>query len=201
MKAPAPRWEWRIFDKDLSFLEKPPHFSKPDSVQKSSEIYFVSKTCGDNIKIRHNTLDIKRLLNVNEHGFEQWTPILKEVFPLSKKTIDVLWNILSVSAEMPETIPLSLNNFLNTLKKDADIALVTVEKERQRYTINGCMAEYSRIMLNGILYETISLEHIDDRHLFHILQSLEWEFLPNMNYIDFLKLFLTEHDKSGEKQL
>ncbi|HBY18101.1 MAG TPA: hypothetical protein DEH00_02905 [Candidatus Marinimicrobia bacterium] len=194
------RWEWRIFDKDLSALEKPPAFHVPEPVQESTEIYLVSKTCEDNIKIRYNFLDIKRLLQINKYGFEQWIPILKEVFPLSKETTDILWKGLSVSVEMPATFPLSMNHFLNTLKKDAHIAHITVEKERYRYTIDGCMGEYSQIRVNGSRYETIALEHPDDNHLYYTLQSLGWGSHLNMNYIYFLKSILDKHDKSGEDQ-
>jgi exopolyphosphatase/guanosine-5'-triphosphate,3'-diphosphate pyrophosphatase len=194
------RWEWRIFDKDLSFLEKPPAFHEPESVQKSTDMYFVSQASENNIKIRHHTLDIKRLLQTNKHGFEQWTPILKELFPLSKETTDAVWKGLSVSVEAPSTFPLSLNHFLNTLKKDTHIASITVEKERNRYMIDGCMGEYSRICVNGSHYETIALEHYDDNHLYRTLQSLGWESKLNMNYIYFLKSIWDEHDKTGENQ-
>ncbi|MGC9513872.1 MAG: hypothetical protein ACP5D8_09620 [Fidelibacterota bacterium] len=195
------RWEWRVFDKDLSSLEKPPAFHEPESVQKSTDMYFVSRASEDNIKIRHHTLDIKRLLQTNKHGFEQWTPILKEVFPISKETTDAVWKGLSVSFEAPATFPLSLNHFLNTLKKDAHIASITVEKERNRYTIDGCMGEYSQIWVNGSRYETIALENPDDNHLYLTLQSLGWESRSNMNYIYFLKSILDKHNKSGEDPL
>ncbi len=190
------RWEWRIFDRDLSGPAQIFNNKHHETVQKSKEIYIVSKSCTDNIKIRNNTLDIKRLLSVNKTQFEQWSPILKVLFPLKSQDVAFLCNILSIPLNSVMPYSATVNGLIQYLNSIPSIECIQVEKNRYRYIINSCMAEYSQVIFNGTPYETIALEHTDEKRLHETYRELGWVNLPNINYLSALKRFL-ENAESG----
>ncbi len=194
IKGIQPRWEWRIFGKDLKSTARILAACTPENIQFSSETYLLSGECTDNIKIRNNTLDIKRLIAVNNQGFEQWTPILKASFPLEKETVISLFQILSIPLKSLISVPLSLTDFSDLLSVYDQIVPVRVKKRRRRYTIHSCIAEYSEVFFNKTRYETIALEHTEVGCLEKALGELGWEGITNKNYLSALKDYIRESE-------
>ncbi len=73
-----PRWEWRTFGDHFGPAEEA--FAKLTStgMQESDELYLLSAEHPDiNVKVRFNLLDIKKLVEVDPDGLEQWRPIIQ----------------------------------------------------------------------------------------------------------------------------
>ncbi|MDD3807573.1 MAG: hypothetical protein PHE86_06020 [Candidatus Marinimicrobia bacterium] len=187
MNQLTPRWEWRIFAKDLSSITKSLTDFPSITFQKSHEIYLISEQCTKNIKIRHNMLDIKKLLAVNKCGFEQWIPSLKAPFPLQEDVLASLFQALSIPHQPKKASQLSMSDLLERIKSYDHITLIFIEKARKRFVLYDCFAEYSHIVCNGSPCETIALEHEDDNLLYQSLQKMGWDSLKNKNYLSFLK--------------
>ena len=116
-----PRFEFRTFGQDFS--EAAYRMSRlsvpvPEEVweRQSAEIYILSRTNDiNNTKIRDGKMDIKALLKEVD-GFEQWKPMIKSDFPISKATlIDDVFPVFQVV--MPELGQgkYSLDEFLGLL--------------------------------------------------------------------------------------
>ena len=95
--APAPtvpRWEWRRFG------VTPERFAElePESVQESDELYLLSPVSDASVKVRDELMDVKQLQHVDEHGLEQWLPVLKAPFPLTAEDVSTVLSALNVQA-------------------------------------------------------------------------------------------------------
>ena len=101
----VPRWEWRQFGDIQARLEE----TGPERVQESDELYLLSPVSDASVKVRDGLMDVKRLQRVDEHGLEQWLPVLKAPFPLTPDGVSVVARALEMPA--PETAKLSLSAY------------------------------------------------------------------------------------------
>ena len=96
----APRWEWRTFGTSLVAKERV--FATPEAVQESDEVYLLSEAGTDeaagtqSAKIRDGLIDIKTLREVDARGLEQWTPTMKEPFPLAADDVRRVFAALQI---------------------------------------------------------------------------------------------------------
>ena len=88
----TPRWEWRCFGAGFGEAEAALGALTPEQVVESDEVYLVSAEGHDVVKVRDELMDIKRLLQVDDDGLEQWTPHMKAHFPLSPADAPVRWS-------------------------------------------------------------------------------------------------------------
>src|ERR1700760_939085 len=78
----VPRWEWRTFQAPFGEAEHVLAGLTPDREEYSDERYLLSLNSDASIKVRDQLVDVKRRLAVDEHGLEQWLPVLKSAWPL-----------------------------------------------------------------------------------------------------------------------
>src|SRR5689334_1575531 len=90
--AIVPRWEWRTFGERFGAAEDRFAAVEAEGIQESKELYFLSVGSGDTAKVRGGLMDVKHLEQVDEHGLEQWLPVLKVGFPLAA---DVVRSVLT----------------------------------------------------------------------------------------------------------
>ena len=57
--------------------------------QVSDEMYVLGLRSEASVKVRDGVMDVKRLEQVDDHGLEQWRPVMKAAFPLARA--DVVW--------------------------------------------------------------------------------------------------------------
>ncbi|MCF1708267.1 hypothetical protein L0V05_05475 [Tabrizicola sp. J26] len=182
MTGQPSRWEWRSFgdrfdeaDRKLATLAKSP-------VHVSDEIYIWSEA-GGNVKIRDELLDIKVLRQVDAHGLEQWSPVLKATFPLDASALDVLSAALGPRVTLPEQDRLSLDGLLSVLQSQTGkVRVVSVHKRRVRYSVEGCMAELSDVVADGRSTRTIAVESTDADA---VLRGVAWLGLAGYENISY----------------
>ena len=128
------RWEWRAFGDAVADAGRRLAAVEPDAVQESDEVYVLSDRGGDTVKVRDHKLDVKQLVQVDEHGLEQWTPALKAELPVP--AADVAEALAGAHAPAPE-----LERETYTLEQlrdevvgpSPDLISVDVHKLRRRY--------------------------------------------------------------------
>ena len=87
MNAQAPcRWEWRMFAPSLADLQSKIGTAANVPASESTEIYLLGTRNDLNIKVRNDTLELKRLDQTDENGLELWRPEGKERFPVSTES-------------------------------------------------------------------------------------------------------------------
>jgi hypothetical protein len=189
METTNPRFEFRIFANKLSFTEQlfQQYASKP-VIRESSEIYIVSsKTNTHNTKIRYDLLDIKRLLKT-EKGFEQWSPVLKASFPLSKEIINELFFVFNTRPPQILKSEYSLAEFIaDIIQPHPDLYSVNVTKKRWGYMINNCISELAEVQIDNKFIKTAAIESTEISDILKTIKMLQMDQYKNTNYLVAIK--------------
>jgi len=177
------RWEWRAFGDAVADAARRLAVVEPDAVQESDEVYVLSDRGGPTVKVRDHKLDVKRLIDVDEHGLEQWTPALKVELPVP--AADVLEALEGADASAPE-----LGRETYTLEQlrdevvgpSPDLISADVHKSRRRYTIEGASTELTHVQADGRETQTVAVESEDPARVLAALHELGLSSLPNVSY-------------------
>lgn len=177
-----PRWEWRTFGSRLgnpaAVFGKVP----PTGTHESDEVYFLTAS-GANVKVRDDLIDIKVLRDVNDTGLEQWVPVMKAGFPVGAMQLAEIFGALGLFTPALEREAYSLARFLEDLvEPNPEIQSVKVQKLRVRYSIDGCMAEFADVVVNGRTTQTIAVESDDPGAVAATVRSLGFGDYLNTSY-------------------
>lgn len=184
----VPRWEWRTFGD--SFGNEDDRFAAlpPGGVQESDEIYFLSPTGDQNVKVRDRLMDIKALEKVNPDGLEQWKPVMKASFPLAAAEVEKVFRTLGVAPPALARADYSLEQFVKELAEPGHgLRVVEVHKKRTRYKIDGCMSEMTEVTADGRQTRTVAIESEDPARVIATVRKLGLDVFENINYPRGLK--------------
>jgi len=193
METTDPRFEFRAFDDDFGLSEQllQKHASEP-VIRESSEIYIISsKTNTHNTKIRYRLLDIKRLLKT-EKGLEQWSPVLKASFSLSKEIItEEIFKAFNTNPLNVNKAEYSLPEFITEIiQPHPDLTLVQVKKKRWGYIINNCLCELAEVYIDKSFLKTVAIESTEIAAILETKRMLQMDRYENLNYLAAIKLVL-----------
>jgi exopolyphosphatase/guanosine-5'-triphosphate,3'-diphosphate pyrophosphatase len=173
--APAtivPRWEWRRFAD--SFGEAEERLGGTERIQESDELYLLSPVEDASVKVRDDLMDVKRLQHVDEHGLEQWLPVLKAPLPLAADDVSTV-----VSALGPPKALEQSTHGLDELVELTAVRVAEVHKVRRRYDVGGCAAELTDIRVGADETRTIAVESEDPARVVDVVSSLGLKLEPN----------------------
>jgi len=188
MENIIPRWEWRTFGD--SFGDADARFAalEPGGVQESDEVYFLSPTGDQNVKVRFDLMDIKVLEQVNPDGLEQWKPVMKGTFPLPAAEVKKVFEALGVVPPPITRAEYTQDQFVNELAEPGQrLRVVQVHKKRTRYKIDGCTSEMTDVIADGKKTRTVALELEDPARVIATVRKLGLDKFPNINYPRGLK--------------
>ncbi len=188
-----PRFEFRSFARNFeeeAYLMSRFSAPVPEKVweRESEEIYIVSKTNDvNNTKIRDGKMDIKTFVQ-EKQGLEQWNPLMKGEFPMSKKML-VEEVFPAFKVEMPELNKevYSLDEFLEIIKQHQDLQAVHVDKHRFGYMVNNTICEFAQVFINGAMIETINSESTEIDDVLKTIKDIHAEDYENINYLQAIK--------------
>ncbi len=196
-----PRFEFRSFGQDFKEASKKMQELSapvPDKVKErqSDEIYIVSKTNDiNNTKIRNGKMDIKTFVQTVD-GLEQWNPLMKAKFPISKKTL-VKEVFPAFNVEMPtlDKKEYTLKEFLQMIKKHPDLQAVKVHKHRFGYMVNDTICEVANVLINGAKVISINSESTELEDIKKTLSDIGLIGVENINYLQVIKRVIGMIDK------
>jgi len=185
-----PRYEFRTFAQNFGIVEEKMRQLAPcEKIRESSEIYIMSKGNNlNNTKVRDDLMDIKILVN-EEKGLEQWNPLMKGSFPMKTSMIrDEVFPAFGVPIPEFEHQEYTLEQFLTTIvNPHTGLTAVHVFKRRFAFTINGCIAEWGEIYINGARIKTVNVESVDVEAILKAKKMLALEPYENVNYLLAIK--------------
>ena len=188
-----PRFEFRTFGQNfdesaklMARLSGP--VPKKVWERESDEIYILSKTNDiNNTKVRDGKMDIKTYVQTVD-GLEQWNPLMKGEFPISKK---VLENDVfpAFQVEMPELTQdtYTLEEFLAMIDAHSDLQGVKVHKQRFGYMVNDTICETGNVLINGAKVVTINSESTELEDIKKTMVDCKLENFENLNYLQVIK--------------
>jgi exopolyphosphatase/guanosine-5'-triphosphate,3'-diphosphate pyrophosphatase len=188
MENIIPRWEWRTFGE--TFGESDDRFAalEPGGGQESDELYLLSPSTDENVKIRDLLMDIKTLEQVNPDGLEQWKPVMKGAFPLPAAEVKNVFNALGVAPPPLERADYTLEQFVTELVDPGQrLRVVKVHKRRTRYKIDGCMSEITEVVADGRKIRTVAIESEDPAHVIATVRKFRLDRFQNVSYPRGLK--------------
>jgi exopolyphosphatase/guanosine-5'-triphosphate,3'-diphosphate pyrophosphatase len=187
MAAIVPRWEWRSFGTDLGAADAAFAALAVEKVQESDEIYLLSPVTDANVKIRAELMDIKTLERTDHDGLEQWRPVMKAGFPLGPAEVAAVCAALGVSVPSSRDAN-SLDPLLAELGAPGrGVRAVQVHKRRLRSTVNGCMAETTEVVVDGVPVRTVAIESEDAGRVIEAVRQMGLSGFANISYPRGLK--------------
>jgi exopolyphosphatase/guanosine-5'-triphosphate,3'-diphosphate pyrophosphatase len=188
MEHIVPRWEWRTFGQEFGAAEPRLAALATENVQTSEEVYLLPAGSDANVKVRDGLLDIKLLERVDSDGLEQWHPVLKQPFPLAASDVARIRAALGLPAKPSSAPAPSLESLLGSLAApDQPVRVVNVKKTRARYHVQGCTAELTDVIADGLKVRTVAIEDPDPAKVIGAVRSLGLERYPNTSYPRGLK--------------
>ena len=178
--AIVPRWEWRVFGRDLPLARGRLRGALSGPERRSRESYLLSPESPHNVKIRDGALEVKRLVEVHPSGLERWRPTLRALFPLDPHLLSEVWDALRIP---PPQSPIPLNDesgFLDALPQE--LRVVHLEKRRRPLILRGCPGEWVMLTVAQLQRQSLALEHPDPELLLETLRRFHLDPVANTNY-------------------
>ena len=188
-----PRFEFRSFGQNFdNAAKRMARFSVPipEKVWErySDEIYILSRTNDiNNTKVRDGLMDIKTFVQ-NVDGLEQWNPLMKAEFPISKKILEEEV-FPAFMVEMPKLTKETylFIEFLDMIEKHPDLQAVKVHKQRFGYMVNNTICEYGECLFNGARVVTINSESTEVEDIKKTIRDIGLAGVENINYLQAIK--------------
>ena len=198
-----PRFEFRTFGQNFEEARKKMaklSVSVPDKVKErhSDEIYILSRTNDiNNTKIRDGKIDIKTYVKTVD-GLEQWNPLMKGEFPISKSTLEndvfpafKVENLPELSKDQ-----YSFEEFIAIIKEHKDLQAVNVHKHRFGFMVNDTICEFANVLVNGAKIVSINSESTELDDIKKTLKDTGLTEFENLNYLQAIKRVIGMIDKS-----
>lgn len=187
----TPRAEFRVFGKDIIENVKERMWECKATLYKArimpTETYILSKKTNEaNVKVRDGLLDIKTKVGQTEEGYEIFQPRGKFQFPVKKEELQTILKNLQVEVALTKE-ECSFDEFCQMVKDHNDLTLVTVEKKRYGFSVNGVICEYAYVWFNGALIETACCESEDYASMKTAVEALGLSSMENTNYLKAAK--------------
>ena len=187
MNTIIPRWEWRTFGTAFGAADAKFAALATEKIQESDEIYLLSPLTDANVKIRAELMDLKTLEQVSAAGLEQWRPVMKASFPLGQADVGTVCTALGVPPPAGREA-FSLDQLLTELGAPGrGVRTVNVHKRRLRYTINGCTAEMTEVVVDGTPVRTVAIESEDAGRVVEAVRQMDLSGFANVSYPRGLK--------------
>ena len=196
-----PRFEFRSFGQNFNEATKimaEMSAPVPEKVKErhSDEIYIVSKTNDiNNTKIRNGKMDIKTFVQTVD-GLEQWNPLMKAEFPISKEILEGdVFPAFQVKMPILKKDKYTLEEFLQMITDNPNLQAVKVHKHRFGYMVNNTICEVANVLINGAKVVTINSESTEVEDIKKTLEDTGLQGVENINYLQVIKRVIGMIDK------
>ena len=194
----APRWEWRTFGAGLPEIEAKLGPTTRIAPRRSDEIYLLSSATPHSAKIRDGALEVKRLLQVDSSGLEQWTLAFKERFPLSAPMLRSAFAALDLRPIATRRDVYDFEEFLSEVgSNDEPMRAVEVKKTRHQFMYRDCVAEFDRVHIGPVARESFCIESEDPSKIIAAVRELGLDPHANINFPKGIERALALSTRAG----
>ena len=129
-------------------------------------------------------------------GLEQWNPLMKGEFPISKEVLEKeVFPAFMVKAPVMRKKTYTYNEFMKMVKANPDLAAVRVHKRRFGYMVNDTICEFGEVLINGAKVVTINSESTEIEDIKKTIKDCHLEGVENINYLQAIKRVIGMSDK------
>ena len=168
--------------------------------RQSDEIYILSNANNNSsVKIRAGKIDIKQYVN-SVNGYEQWEPILKEVFPInSTQLIETIFPAFNIKPSTLNKKSYTYEEFIELVNTYPELLAVNVRKQRFAYFVNNTICEVANVLINGAEILTMSSESTEIDDITKTIEAVGLQGMENVNYLQALKRIVGMVNKPFKK--
>jgi hypothetical protein len=127
-------------------------------------------------------LEVKRLLQVDSNGLEQWSPAFKARFPLSAPTVQSAFAALDLRPLTTRREVCDLEEFLDLVANDKALRAIQVRKSRRQFVFGDCAAEFVRLHIGPVAQESFCIENEDPSKVIAALHELGLDPHANISF-------------------
>lgn len=183
----VPRAEFRVFGQDVIETVRARMYNGKTILMQArrmpAETYLLSVETNDaNVKVRDGLLDIKVKVGETPEGYEIFQPRGKFQFPVERADLATILAHLKVDMALDRDTH-ALDAFIARARAHPALRVVTVEKMRYGFTIDGIVCEYAQVWFNGALIETACVESENHDGMKQVIASLGLAGRPNSSYL------------------
>ena len=179
------RYEYRAWAKDLGDLRTRLESlsSLVRKIERTEHYLVVPGRSAINVKIRAGKLDIKVLVEERD-GFERWAPRFEVEFPIPAEVLRVeLFPLLDAAVHDLTEKPYSWKRLHNEVASaGTGVAAVEVTKKRFMFEVAGCIAEFSKIAIDGRKRHSVAVESTDLEALRKARRKVGIHKMENLSY-------------------
>ena len=185
----VPRWEWRTFGNDFGAAEDTLGGLAVERAEESDDLYLLFRDGDATVKVRDGVLDVKGLLAVDDDGLEQWVPVGKHPFPVSRDDLAAALARLGVVAPPLARETYTAEQLLDeVVPAIGALRAVMAHKRRAHYTVGGAMAELCELRTGAGSTRSLAIESEDPARVLAAVRSLGLEARANVCMVRGLKV-------------
>lgn len=184
------RFEFRIFGhgfgREIDEIRRHSFCSVIEEVQ---DTYLITSAAnGNNVKIRGQSLSVKKLMSVEEE-LEQWRPSLKLDFPIAASAVNKkIFKELAVPVPLLDEKKFDAETFMmNVVRPHPEVRVAEVFKRRFLFQVEKCKVEIDELLVNGAAIQSLAIESEEAAEVLRIRQLLDMQRYENVSYPVALK--------------
>jgi exopolyphosphatase / guanosine-5'-triphosphate,3'-diphosphate pyrophosphatase len=186
MTDTPPRYEFRVFAPDLSWMEARIRTLAPlGRYRESLETYLLVPGRNEvNLKIRDGALELKRLIE-RRRGLEQWRPEFRLDLPADGPALaEHLKALVNLGQRLDEGGPRDAEDLFALLAEaQPGVATASLFKKRFGFVLDDCLAEVVEVLINGARLMSVALESEEPRAVLALRVKLGMEGWDNVSYV------------------
>lgn len=179
----ALRWEWRVFVRGALNLARLATFLRDDSERTRAETYLVSSRSVHSVKVHNLLVEVKRLDRLASDGLQLWRPMLRQEFPLSARSLALLFDAWGLDEAMPYRPCWSERQMeRDIIDPRNSLRAVPVLTQRTPLEVARCRGQHVALTVLGEHWESIGFEDPDPSRVRTAADAVGLGMLPNESY-------------------
>jgi hypothetical protein len=169
----SPRWRWRTFGRDLRPVSYRLGALLRDA-RVGRETYLLANLSDVIVKIRDDELDVRELQQISASGLEWWGPVFTARFPIPAGAVTALFSVWRARPPVLTRSTYTVEQFVTELASSCPaIRVVEVLVARRAFSVGGCDVEFADLVVNGEVWQTMTIEADDRRRVEALIERLD----------------------------
>ena len=181
----TPQWEWRTFDPPAIAITR--LVKVAERLSTSHETSFLRFSSDVDVRVGDNGLDVRSCQRIDEHGVEQWVPVLQAAFPLNAQVVRQVF--LAWSRRGPANLLPSYDEvaFRSAIGADPDVMPIDVRWRRWLTVGDTCRIELAELTVRGERLRTLAISSEDRGRVWDTVVALGLAGCTPMSYVRALR--------------
>jgi hypothetical protein len=184
-----PRWQWRTFGHDLSWLGRRLSTLSRVEVRRVEETHLVCLHSAHHAWLCGGELELRWRTQVGAEGFELWDTILRAAAPFDAATLGRLFGAWGIAAPgVPDAGLDAAGMLAGPVAATSAIRPVAVERRCRTAVVDGIACTCETISTGPApVVESFAIEHEDPALMAQLLAELGLEARANTGFLKGLK--------------